>query len=183
MNELTKPEGTALSPETAEIVAVVVRDMMAPLMESIGKMLQHNTEAMEQIAAAQQLTSQRIADLEKRVRLQTPVSETQEKYIKDAIRARARELLDAKGYADDRKAVTKLSGAIRKKVLERYGKGSLREVPAYDYETVLKQISIWNDLLAVRDVTKEAKNRAEASAHAEPAPGENGTNAISGEAG
>lgn len=138
MGELTTRENTALSPETVEVVSVVVRDIMAPLMESIGKMLKHNTEAMEQIAAAQTLTSQRIADLEKRVRLQTPMTRTQEKYIGDAIRARARELLDTKGYADDKKAVTKLSGAIRKSVLTRWGVSSLREAPAYDYETALK---------------------------------------------
>ena len=161
MGELMRREDAALSPETVEIVSVVVRDIMAPLMESIGKMLKHNTEAMEQIAAAQTLTSQRIADLEKRVRLQTPMTKTQEKYIGDAIRARARELLDAKGYADDKKAVTKLSGAIRKSVLTRWGVSSLREAPAYDYETALKQIGMWSDFMAIRDVTKEARKRAE----------------------
>ena len=161
MGELTTRENTALSPETVEVVSVVVRDIMAPLMESIGKMLKHNTEAMEQIAAAQTLTSQRIADLEKRVCLQTPMTKTQEKYIGDAIRARARELLDAKGYADDKKAVTKLSGAIRKSVLTRWGVSSLREAPAYDYETALKQIGMWSDFMAIRDVTKEARKRAE----------------------
>lgn len=161
MGELMKPEDAALSPQTVEVVSVVVRDIMAPLMESIGKMLQHNTEAMEQIATAQTLTSQRIADLEKRVRLQTPMTKTQEKYISDAIRARARELLDAKGYADDKKAVTKLSGAIRKSVLTRWGVSSLREAPAYDYETALKQIGMWSDFMAIRDVTKEARKRAE----------------------
>ena len=161
MGELMKPEDAVLSPQTVEVVSVVVRDIMAPLMESIGKMLKHNTEAMEQIAAAQTLTSQRIADLEKRVRLQTPMTKTQEKYIGDAIRARARELLDAKGYADDKKAVTKLSGAIRKSVLTRWGVSSLREAPAYDYETALKQIGMWSDFMAIRDVTKEARKRAE----------------------
>lgn len=161
MGELTRRENAALSPETVEVVSVVVRDIMAPLMESIGKMLKHNTEAMEQIAAAQTLTSQRISDLEKRVRLQTPMTRTQEKYIGDAIRARARELLDAKGYADDKRAVTKLSGAIRKSVLTRWGVSSLREAPAYDYETALKQISMWSDFMAIRDVTKEARRRAE----------------------
>ena len=179
MGELMRREDAALSPETVEIVSVVVRDMMAPLMESIGKMLKHNTEAMEQIAAAQQMTSQRIADLEKRMRLQTPMSRTQEKYIGDAIRARARELLDTKGYADDKKAVTKISGAIRKSVLTRWGVASLREAPAYDYETALKQIGMWNDLMAIRDVVKEARNRADDMAHAERAAGVDAEKALS----
>ena len=161
MDELTQYDRYSLPPQTVEIVSAVVRDIMGPLMESIGKMLQHNTEAMEQIAAAQQLTSQRISDLEARVRLQTPMSKSQEKYIQAAIRARARELLDGRGYADDRKAVTKLAGAIRRSVLSRWGISSLREAPAYDYETALGQIGMWNDMLALRDVTKEARRRAE----------------------
>lgn len=161
MGELMKQEDMNISPQVVEVVSVVVRDIMAPLMESIGTMLRHNTEAMEQIAAAQQMTSQRIAELEKRVRLKTPMSRTQEKYINDAIRARARELLDAKGFADDKKAVTKLSGAIRRSVLARWGVAALREAPAYDYETALKQIGMWNDMMAIRYVVKEARNRAE----------------------
>lgn len=142
---------------------MVVRDIMAPLMESIGMMLKHNTEAMEQIAAAQQMTSQRIAELEKRVRLQTPMSRTQEKYIGDAIRARARELLEGKGYGEDKKAVTKLSAAIRRSVLTRWGVSGFREAPAYDYDTALRQIGMWNDLMIVRDVIKEARKREEAA--------------------
>ena len=87
MTDMVKREDSAaLTPETVQIVSVVVRDMMAPIMESIGKMLEHNTQAMEQIAAAQQITSDRIASLEKRVRLQTPMSKSQENCINTAIR-------------------------------------------------------------------------------------------------
>lgn len=159
MTDIVKREGSALAPETAQIVSVVVRDMMAPIMETIGKMLEHNTQAMEQIAAAQQITSERIASLEKRVRLQTPLSKSQENCINQAIRARARELLDPRGYSDDKKAVTKLCGIIRKSVLARYGVGSLREAPAYDYDTAMKQVGMWNDRIALRDVEKEARER------------------------
>ena len=157
-DDMVKRENSsALTPETVQIVSVVVRDMMAPIMESIGKMLEHNTQAMEQIAAAQQITSDRIASLEKRVRLQTPMSKSQENCINSAIRTRARELLDPRGFSDDKKAVTKLCGIIRKSVLARYGVGSLREAPAYDYETAMKQVAMWNDRLAIRDVEKEAR--------------------------
>lgn len=159
MTDIVKREESALTPETANVVSMVVRDMMAPIMETIGKMLEHNTQAMEQIAAAQQITSDRIASLEKRVRLQTPMSKSQENCINSAIRARARELLDNRGFADDKKAVTKLSGIIRKSVLARYGVGSLREAPAYDYDTAMKQVSMWNDRIALRDVEKEARER------------------------
>lgn len=176
MTDLVKREENSLSPETAEIVSIVVRDMMAPIMQSIGKMLEHNTQAMEQIAAAQQITSERITYLEKQVRLQTPLSKSQENCINSAIRARARELLDPRGFADDKKAVTKLGGIIRKSVLARYGVGSLREAPAYDYDTALKQVSIWNDRIAIRDIEKEARRREEAAlALAEQPAGVDGT--------
>lgn len=184
MTDMVKREDSAaLTPETVQIVSVVVRDMMAPIMESIGKMLEHNTQAMEQIAAAQQITSDRIASLEKRVRLQTPMSKSQENCINTAIRARARELLDPRGFSDDKKAVTKLCGIIRKSVLARYGVGSLREAPAYDYETAMKQVGMWNDRLAIRDVEKEAREREEAAvALAEQSAGVDGTPADAGQA-
>ena len=159
MTDIVKRDDMELAPETVQIVSIVVRDMMAPIMESIGKMLEHNTQAMEQIAAAQQITSDRIASLEKRVRLQKPMSKSQENCINSAIRTRARELLDIRGYADDKKAVTKLCGIIRKSVLARYGVGSLREAPAYDYDTAMKQVGMWKDMLAIRDVEKEARAR------------------------
>ena len=157
-------EKTLIIP-SAELGAVV-RQMIAPVMEQIGTILERTNQAMERIAATQQMMSTRISDLEKQVRLKTPLSKSQEKCVNDAIRARARELLEARGCGTDKKAVTKLSGAIRRSVLLRYGISSLRDYPAYDYETALKQAAIWNDLLVVRDVAKEAKNRAEASADA-----------------
>ena len=170
MTDLVKRDEKALAPETVEVISLVVRDMMAPVMEGIGKLLANNTQAMEQIAAAQQATSERIAALEKRVRLQTPLSKAQENCINSTIRTRARELLDPHGFSEDRKAVTKLCGIIRKSVLARYGVGSLREAPAYDYDTAMKQVDMWNDRIVLRGVEKEARLRAEAAlAQAEPA--------------
>lgn len=174
-------EETGLTVSNQEL-AIVVQQMIAPVMEQIGAILERTNQAMERIAATQQMMSTRISDLEKQVRLKTPLSKSQEKCVNDAIRARARELLDAKGCVGDRRAVTKLAGAIRKSVLARNGYGSLREYPAYDYETALKQIAIWNDLLTIRDIAKEAKERAEASAHAEQPADCHGEAPVSGEA-
>ena len=160
-------------------IADTVRAILEPVMESIATLLRHNTEAMEQIAAAQQLASDRISALEKQVRLQTPVSRTQERYIGDAIRARAVEILDGKGYSGDRKAVTKLAGCIRKSVLSRYGVGSMREVPAYDYRTILAQAGMWNDAIVIRSIVKEARERVDL-ADPEPAADGAGTDAGAG---
>lgn len=169
MGDLMKYEGSLLTEEQAGMMSVIVKEMMAPVMEQIAGILERNNQAMERIAATQQMLSSRISDLEKQVRLKTPMSKSQEKYVNDAIRARARALLNNKGYADDRKAVTKLGTAIRKSVLTRYGVNSLREAPAYDYETAIQIVNGWNDLLVLRDVVKEAKKREEeVMAAAEP---------------
>lgn len=193
MTDMVKREDMTPAPESGEMsvqaqnapdiqqISALVRDMMMPVMESIARMLQNNTQAMEQIAAAQQITSERIACLEKRVRLQTPLSKSQENCINGAIRARARELLDARGFSEDKKAVTKLCGIIRRSVLARYGVGSLREAPAYDYETAMKQVGMWNDRIAIRDVEKEARAREEADLQpAEPSAGMDGAPAYAG---
>ena len=140
-------------------LAMAVQTMIAPVFEQFGAILERTNQAIERIAAANSMMNARITDLEKQVRLQKPVSRSQEKYINDAIRKRARELLDGKGFAEDKKAVTKLGGAIRKSILFRYGVSSLREAPAYDYETALEQVAMWNDLMILKDVTKEARIR------------------------
>lgn len=158
---MTRPE-TELNDAQIQVISTVVQGMMAPVMEQIAVIVQHSTEAMERIAATQQMMSTRISDLEKQVRLKTPMSRAQERCLNDAIRARARELMDSKGFADDRKAVIRLSALIRKSLLARYGVDSLREAPAYDYETAMEQARSWNDLLAVRDTVRDARKRAEA---------------------
>ena len=157
------------------IITGIVQQMMGPVMKSIGEILERNNQAMERIAATQQMMSTRISDLEKQVRLKTPMSKAQENYINTAIREKARGLLEERGCAGDRKAVTKLGGMIRKSILERYGVNSLREAPAYDYETALEQVKYWDDIHVVRAIAKEAKERAETDlAISEPATGADG---------
>ena len=174
-NELTPRDNLPMTSEQIQVISTIVQQMMAPVMENIGLILERNSQAMERIAATQQMMSTRISDLEKQVRLKTPMSRAQERCINDAIRGRARELLDGKGYADDPKAMRKLTGLIRKNVLTRYGVDSLREAPAYDYETALEQVKLWNDLPALRDVVKEARRREEMALElAEQSAGEAG---------
>ena len=82
----------------------------------------------------------------------------QVKFLNDAIRARARELLDKRGV-DDRKAVTKLSTAARKALLSRYGVAALHDIPKHEYSVAMNHVSTWNDMLAVRDIVKEVRER------------------------
>lgn len=100
--------------------------------------------------------------LEKQVRLQTPVTDRQAKYLADAARDKARELLD-KRKMNDRKAITKLAGCIKKSVLARYGIGSLRETPRCEYNVAMNMIETWNVALTVFDIVREARERSEAT--------------------
>lgn len=145
---------------STQVVAHVVEQIMRPLLESIGTLLKNNTEAMEQIATSQDVIRNRMEALEKQVRLQTPVTDRQARYLADAARRKARELLDKK-QIDDQKAITKLAGLIKKSVLIRYGKGSLRELPQCEYSVAMSQIDTWNNALAVLDIVREARARAE----------------------
>jgi hypothetical protein len=144
------------------LVANIMNQLMRPLLEDIGKLLKNNTEAMEQIATSQDVIRNRMEALEKQVRLQTPVTDRQARYLADAARDRARELLDKK-QVDDKKAVTKLAGAVKKNLLIRYGKASLREIPQCEYTVAMNQIETWNNALTVLDIVREARRRAEES--------------------
>ena len=138
----------------------MIREILSPTLEVMMRFMQNNTEALERIASTQKIQAERMAELEKQIRLNTPVSKQQEKYLGDAMRAKARELLYKRGIEDD-KAVRKLVTAIKKSVLARYGITSMREIPKHEYSVAMSQINLWNDAMCVRDAIKEARGRNE----------------------
>ena len=141
----------------------IVAEIISPVMKTIGKLLENNTAAMEQLSSAQSVQNDRLEALEKQIRLQTLVTSKQVYYLNDAIRMRARELLDKRSVSDN-KAITKLGNLIRKSVLARYGVSSLRDVPKHEYNVALSQIGMWNDILSVRTVAAQFRNNAEMEA-------------------
>lgn len=155
MNENTAI--STLTPEQAEIIPAVIQQVLGPVMAQMTELLRNNTEALTQLAHAQQIQSDRMAALEKQIRLNTLVTPQQVRYINDAIRARARELLYKRGIDSD-KAIRKLGNAIRKSVLSRYGVAALHEIPKHEYSVTMNHVSTWNDMLCVRDVVKEARS-------------------------
>lgn len=141
----------------------IVAKIISPVMKTIGKLLENNTAALEQLSSAQSVQNDRLEALEKQIRLQTLVTSKQVYYLNDAIRMRARELLDKRSVSD-KKAITKLGNLIRKSVLARYGASSLRDVPKHEYNVALSQIGMWNDILSVRTVAAQFRNNAEMEA-------------------
>ena len=141
----------------------IVAEIISPVMKTIGKLLENNTAALEQLSSAQSVQNDRLEALEKQIRLQTLVTSKQVYYLNDAIRMRARELLDKRSVSDN-KAITKLGNLILKSVLARYGVSSLRDVPKHEYNVALSQIGMWNDILSVRTVAAQFRNNAEMEA-------------------
>lgn len=148
----------AITQEQAQMIPAIIQQMMGPLVETMVTMLKNNTEALNQLAATQQIQADRLEALEKQIRLNTPVTPKQVKFLNDAIRARARELLDKRGV-DDKKAISKLGTAIRKALLARYGIAAPNEIPKHEYGVAQNYIATWNDMLAVRDIVKEFRER------------------------
>lgn len=138
----------------------MIREILSPMLEAMTHFMRNNTEALDRLAATQKIQADRMEALEKQIRLNTPVTKQQEKYLSDAIRAKARELLFKRGVEDE-KATRKLATAIRKSVLARYGITSMREIPKHEYSVAMSQINMWNDMMCVRDAVKEARGRDE----------------------
>ena len=141
----------------------MLQQILSPVFAALQQMMDHNNESFAQIAASMTVQSDRMNALEKQIRLATPVTPGQVRYINNEIRHRARELLAKKesGYEDDTKAVAALGRLIRKSILVRYGIMALNELPRCEYSVVISQIGLYNDAMAVRDIVKEVRRRAE----------------------
>ena len=131
------------------------------------ELLKHRDFLLEQqnvlkkIETDVEIMSDRMEALERQIRLNTLVTPAQVRYINDAIRKHARELLLKPELSDDAKAVKSLSASIRKSITTRYGVAALYEIPRHEYSVVMQQIDTWNDMLLMRDVIKAARKRRE----------------------
>ena len=154
-------QGTQLSITEQKALSAAITEIMRPVIQSMAKLLQQNAEALDRLASAQAVQNNRLEALEKQIRLQTPITPKQAQYLNEAIRNKSRELLDKRELSGDKWAVTKLGNAIRRDVLARYGISGIREIPRHEYPVAMSQIGMWSNALVIRDVTKEARERAE----------------------
>lgn len=169
---------STITPEQAQVIPAIVQQMMGPLVEAMAKLLENNTAALQQLSAAQQVQNDRLEALERQIRLNTPVTRQQVRYLSAAMKEHAIELLD-KSSISDAKAVRKLVGIIKKDVLSDYGITALEEIPKHEYNVAMHNIKTWNNMRIVREVVKEARKREEAAetvhvAGIQPAPGMDG---------
>lgn len=140
MNEIMKND--------AGEIGATVKELLTPVMSAMAEFMRQSTEALNKIALQQKIQSDRLEALERQMRLSTPVTKVQGKYINDAIRERARLLLEN----GDKQQVNKLAAVIRKYLLTRYGVGCISEIPKCEYEVAMKAVEMWNDRGIVRKV-------------------------------
>ena len=148
------------TPEQAKVLPALIRQMMGPIVETMSKLLEHNAQALEQLAGAQKVQNDRLEALEKQIRLNPLVTPQQVRYLNDAIRVRARELL-FKREVEDARAIRQLGNAVRKSVLSRYGVSALHEIPKHEYSVAMSQISMWSDALIIRDCVRTMRRQEE----------------------
>ncbi len=142
---------------TAENMGQIVREFMRPIIETLAEMLKNNTIALNELSQAQSIQNDRLEALEKQIRLQTPVTSKQAAYINETIKNRSQELLLKRGVTDN-KTIGKLSRAIRRSVLMRYGASAVRDIPRHEYNIALEMAGMWYDMLTVWNVAKGAND-------------------------
>lgn len=158
---MDKQELQTTAPNDALLSAAVnaaLREVVIPVIGSLAELMKNNTEALQSIAAQQKVQTDRLEALEKQMRLSTPVTPTQVKYMNEGIKNRTKELL-AKRNVEDKKAVAKLSSIIRKAVQTRYGVAALSEIPRHEYSVAMQQIGTWHDAILVREIARQFRNQ------------------------
>jgi len=138
----------------------IIRQMMGPLVEAMAKLLENNTQALNQLSQAQQVQNDRLEALERQIRLNTPVTRAQARYIAGCCRERAKDLLDKSGAATAW-SVRKLTGVIKKDVLAIYGVTAMEEIPRHEYQVAMNSAKTWNSLRLLRETVKEARRRVQ----------------------
>ena len=155
MGELMTTDTQAL-----QALTVLIQQTMSPVLAQMAELLKNNTEAIQSLAAQEKIQTDRLNALEKEIRLLQPVTRTQVRYINDAMKARARDILSKKDLQDDKTAVKETVKAIKKSVLSRYGIAAVGDIPKHEYTVAMNQIGSWSDMLVLRDVAAKARKRS-----------------------
>ncbi len=145
-------------------LAEVINTIMNPVLRAMAQMIEQNVEALKDVSQQQKMMSERMEALEMQVKLNTPVTAQQVKYLNADIRTTAKEKLAAwedeeSGFYPQsiKKAVDRLSRVIRAEVLARYGVGQMNEIPRHEYSIARTQIAGWNNRVKVREIVREIK--------------------------
>ena len=129
-------EAIALSPEVKAALG-----QMGEIMRSMADMLR--------------ATNERMASLEREVRLMTKVTPAQANAINEAIRQRAVELC-----GEYRAKGCEKAAAIRRAVRLTTGVNSIRELPRCEYAVAMEQVKMWDDFKTMKALRSKADKEA-----------------------
>lgn len=115
---------------------------------------QRLADAFQQMAASMQATHERMAALERQVRLLEKVTPSQEKALHAAIRLQALQLCQRYRCPGAEKQV---AAQIRKALRLQTGTRSMRELPRCEYPVAMTHIGIWNDAETMMNIRKKGR--------------------------
>ena len=142
--------------EKGKLMKVQAADAIA-LSPEVKAALGQMGEIMRSMADMLRATNERMASLEREVRLMTKVTPAQANAINEAIRQRAVELCGEYRAKGCEKAA---ANAIRRAVRLTTGVNSIRELPRCEYAVAMEQVKMWDDFKTMKALRSKADKEA-----------------------
>lgn len=146
-------ENRELIQPTAALPAIP-EQQLAQLPPEVAQAIQQMAQAAMSMATMLRATNERMASMEREIRLLTKVTPAQASAINAAIRARAAELCGSYRAAGCEKAV---ANAIRRAVRLTTGVTSVRELPRCEFTVAMQQVQLWDDYKVMKAIKLKAK--------------------------
>ena len=131
-------------------------DSPAALSASVQQTIVQMGEIMRGMADMLRATNERMAALEREVRLMTKVTPAQASTINEAIRARAAEICVQYRAQGHEKAT---ANAIRRAVRLITGINSIRELPRCEYSIAMEQVQMWDDYKTMKAIKAKGASK------------------------
>lgn len=148
-NDLMHPTTTALP--------AIPEQQLAQLPPEVVQIFQQMAQATVSMANMLRATNERMASMEREIRLLTKVTPAQASAINAAIRDRAAELCATYRATGCEKAA---ANAIRRAVKLTTGVSNVRELPRCEYAVAMQQVQLWDDYKAMKAIkAKEAAKK------------------------
>lgn len=130
-------------------VPAIPEKQLAQLPPDVARAFQQMAQATVSMANMMRATNDRMAAMEREIRLLTKVTPAQASAINAAIRDRAAQLCADYRAAGHEKAV---ANAIRRAIKLTTGVSSVRELPRCEYTVAMNQVQLWDDYKAMKAI-------------------------------
>lgn len=127
----------------------IPEQQLAQLPPEVVQVFQQMAQATVSMANMLRATNERMASMEREIRLLTKVTPAQASAINAAIRERAAALCGSYRAVGCEKAV---ANAIRRAVKLTTGVSNVRELPRCEYTVAMQQVQLWDDYKAMKAI-------------------------------